>query len=99
MHRGSQQTGPVSAKLPPRDINNAARTNKVMDLPTCTVDAKNSLPYPRGEAVPEGIQKADAVISGRRALWLPTDTCRAVHAVKDARNLDIEMEFKEKAGR
>ena len=48
---------------------------------------------------PGGIQKAKAVISGRYTSKFPIDTGKVAQIVKNARNLDIEIEFEEEAGR
>ena len=46
---------------------------------------------------PGGIRKAKAVISGKWTPKFPIDTDKVVRIVKDARNLDIEIEFEVKA--
>jgi transcription antitermination factor NusA-like protein len=43
-----------------------------------------------------GIQKTKAVISGRWTSKFPIDTKKVVEIVKNARNLDIEIEFEDK---
>ncbi|MBS1268711.1 MAG: hypothetical protein MAG458_01443 [Nitrosopumilus sp.] len=45
---------------------------------------------------PGGIQKTKAVISGRWTPRFPIDTEKVVEIVKNARNLDIEIEFEDK---
>ena len=45
---------------------------------------------------PGGIQKTKAVISGKWTPRFPIDTEKVVQIVKDARNLDIEIEFEHK---
>jgi transcription antitermination factor NusA-like protein len=45
---------------------------------------------------PGGIQKTKAVISGRWTPRFPIDTKKVVEIVKNARNLDIEIEFEDK---
>ena len=46
--------------------------------------------------VPGGIQKTKAVVSGKWTPKFPIDTEKVVQIVKDARNLDIEIEFEDK---
>ncbi len=46
---------------------------------------------------PGGARRAKAVISGRRTSKFPIDTDQVVRIVKDARNIDIEIEFEEQA--
>ena len=46
--------------------------------------------------VPGGIQKTKAVVSGRWTSKFPIDTKKVVQIVKNARNLDIEIEFEDK---
>lgn len=48
---------------------------------------------------PGGIQKTKAVISGRHTSKFPIDTNEVIQIAKNTRNLDIEIEFEEKAGR
>ncbi len=43
-----------------------------------------------------GVQKTKAVISGKWTPRFPIDAGKAVQIVKNARNLDIEMEFEDK---
>ena len=45
---------------------------------------------------PGGIQKTKAVVSGKWTPRFPIDTEKVVEIVKDARNLDIEIEFEHK---
>ena len=45
---------------------------------------------------PGGIQKTKAVVSGRWTPRFPIDTEKVVEIVKNARNLDIEIEFEDK---
>ena len=45
---------------------------------------------------PGGVQKTKAVISGKWTPRFPIDTKKVVQIVKDARNLDIEIEFEDK---
>ncbi len=45
---------------------------------------------------PGGIQKTKAIVSGKWTPKFPIDTERVVHIVKNARNLDIEIEFEDK---
>ena len=45
---------------------------------------------------PGGIQKTKAVISGKWTPKFPIDTQKVIQIVKDARNLDIEIEFEDK---
>ena len=45
---------------------------------------------------PGGVQKTKAVVSGRWTSRFPIDTEKVVSIVKDARNLDIEIEFEDK---
>ncbi len=45
---------------------------------------------------PGNIQKTKAVISGRWTSRFPIDTKKVVEIVKNARNLDIEIEFEDK---
>ena len=45
---------------------------------------------------PGGIQKTKAVVSGKWTPRFPIDTEKVVQIVKDARNLDIEIEFEHK---
>lgn len=45
---------------------------------------------------PGGIQKTKAVISGKWTPRFPIDTEKVVQIVKNARNLDIEIEFEDK---
>ena len=45
---------------------------------------------------PGGIQKTKAVVSGRWTPKFPIDTKKVVEIVKNARNLDIEIEFEDK---
>jgi transcription antitermination factor NusA-like protein len=44
---------------------------------------------------PGGVQKTKAVISGKWAPRFPIDVNRVIQIVKNARNLDIEIEFEE----
>jgi len=44
----------------------------------------------------EGIQKTKAVVSGRWTPKFPIDTKKVIEIVKNARNLDIEIEFEDK---
>ncbi|MGI0057347.1 MAG: transcription elongation factor NusA [Nitrosarchaeum sp.] len=46
--------------------------------------------------VPGGIQKTKAVVSGKWTPRFPIDTIKVIQIVKNARNLDIEIEFEEK---
>ncbi len=46
--------------------------------------------------VPGGVQKTKAVISGKWTRKFPIDTEKVVQIVKNARNLDIEIEFEDK---
>jgi hypothetical protein len=46
--------------------------------------------------VPGGIQKTKAVVSGKWTPKFPIDTQKVIQIVKDARNLDIEIEFEDK---
>ena len=48
---------------------------------------------------PGGVQKTKAVISGRYTPNFPIDTQKVIQIVKDAKNLDVEIEFEIKAGR
>jgi transcription antitermination factor NusA-like protein len=45
---------------------------------------------------PGGVQKTKAVISGKWTSRFPIDTKKVVEIVKNARNLDIEIEFEVK---
>ncbi len=45
---------------------------------------------------PGGVQKTRAVISGKWTQRFPIDTKKVVQIVKNARNLDIEIEFEDK---
>ena len=45
---------------------------------------------------PGGVQKTKAVISGKWTPRFPIDTEKVVEIVKNARNLDIEIEFEDK---
>jgi len=45
---------------------------------------------------PGGIQKTKAVVSGKWTPKFPIDTQKVIQIVKDARNLDIEIEFEDK---
>lgn len=45
---------------------------------------------------PGGIQKTKAVVSGKWTPKFPIDTEKVVEIVKNARNLDIEIEFEDK---
>ena len=45
---------------------------------------------------PGGIQKTKAVVSGKWTPRFPIDTEKVIQIVKDARNLDIEIEFEHK---
>ncbi len=45
---------------------------------------------------PGGVQKTKAVVSGKWTPKFPIDTKKVVQIVKDARNLDIEIEFEDK---
>ncbi|MDH5431295.1 MAG: transcription elongation factor NusA [Nitrosopumilus sp.] len=45
---------------------------------------------------PGGVQKTKAVVSGKWTPKFPIDTEKVVHIVKNARNLDIEIEFEDK---
>lgn len=47
---------------------------------------------------PGGVQKTKAVISGKWTPRFPIDTNKVIQIVKNARNLDIEIEFEEKRG-
>ena len=44
----------------------------------------------------EGIQKTKAVVSGKWTVKFPIDTKKVIEIVKNARNLDIEIEFEDK---
>ncbi len=46
---------------------------------------------------PGGIQKTKAVISGRWTPRFPINIDKVIQIVKNVRNLDIEIEFEEKA--
>ena len=46
--------------------------------------------------VPGGIQKTKAVVSGKWTPRFPIDINKIIQIVKNARNLDIEIEFEEK---
>ena len=43
-----------------------------------------------------GVQKTKAVVSGKWTPKFPIDTQKVIQIVKDARNLDIEIEFEDK---
>ena len=43
-----------------------------------------------------GIQKTKAVVSGKWTIKFPIDTKKVIEIVKNARNLDIEIEFEDK---
>ncbi|MDH5463857.1 MAG: transcription elongation factor NusA [Nitrosopumilus sp.] len=45
---------------------------------------------------PGGIQKTKAIVSGKWTPKFPIDTQKVIQIVKDARNLDIEIEFEDK---
>jgi len=45
---------------------------------------------------PGGVQKTKAVVSGRWTPRFPIDTKKVIEIVKNARNLDIEIEFEDK---
>ena len=45
---------------------------------------------------PGGVQKTKAVVSGKWTPKFPIDTKKVVQIVKNARNLDIEIEFEDK---
>jgi len=45
---------------------------------------------------PGGIQKTRAVVSGKWTQRFPIDTKKVIQIVKNARNLDIEIEFEDK---
>ena len=45
---------------------------------------------------PGGVQKTKAVVSGKWTPKFPIDTEKVVQIVKNARNLDIEIEFEDK---
>ena len=45
---------------------------------------------------PGGIQKTKAVVSGKWTPRFPIDTEKVIKIVKNARNLDIEIEFEDK---
>ena len=45
---------------------------------------------------PGGVQKTKAVVSGKWTPKFPIDTKKVIQIVKDARNLDIEIEFEDK---
>lgn len=45
---------------------------------------------------PGGIQKTKAIVSGKWTPKFPIDTKKVIQIVKNARNLDIEIEFEEK---
>ena len=45
---------------------------------------------------PGGVQKTKAVISGKWTPRFPIDTEKVIQIVKNARNLDIEIEFEDK---
>ena len=45
---------------------------------------------------PGGVQKTKAVVSGKWTPRFPIDTNKVIQIVKNARNLDIEIEFEEK---
>ena len=43
-----------------------------------------------------GIQKTKAIVSGKWTPKFPIDTKKVMEIVKNARNLDIEIEFEDK---
>ena len=45
---------------------------------------------------PGGVQKTKAVVSGKWTSRFPVDITKIIQIVKNARNLDIEIEFEEK---
>jgi len=45
---------------------------------------------------PGGIQKTKAIVSGKWTPKFPIDTKKVIQIVKNARNLDIEIEFEDK---
>ena len=45
---------------------------------------------------PGGVQKTKAVVSGKWTPKFPIDTEKVVQIVRNARNLDIEIEFEDK---
>ncbi len=45
---------------------------------------------------PGGVQKTKTVVSGKWTPRFPIDTSKVIQIVKNARNLDIEIEFEEK---
>jgi len=45
---------------------------------------------------PGGVQKTKAIVSGKWTPRFPIDTNKVIQIVKNARNLDIEIEFEEK---
>lgn len=45
---------------------------------------------------PGGVQKTKAVVSGKWTPRFPIDTQKVIQIVKNARNLDIEIEFEDK---
>jgi transcription antitermination factor NusA-like protein len=45
---------------------------------------------------PGGVQKTRAVVSGKWTQRFPIDTKKVIQIVKNARNLDIEIEFENK---
>jgi transcription antitermination factor NusA-like protein len=45
---------------------------------------------------PGGVQKTRAVVSGKWTHRFPIDTKKVIQIVKNARNLDIEIEFEDK---
>ena len=46
--------------------------------------------------VPGGVQKTKAIVSGKWTPKFPIDTEKVVQIVRNARNLDIEIEFEDK---
>ena len=44
----------------------------------------------------EGVQKTKAIVSGKWTPKFPIDTKKVIEIVKNARNLDIEIEFEDK---
>ena len=65
-----------------------------MYIPTCLLKL-NCLNH-NSTLLKQGIQKTKAVVSGKWTAKCPIDTKKVIEIVKNARNLDIEIEFEDK---
>jgi hypothetical protein len=67
-----------------------------MKLPICNFDAKNVVLCPKYESNTELESITEAVVSGKWTSRFPIGTNKVIQILKNARNLDIKIEFEEK---